>query len=193
MLLVLRETQSLHSGSHRESSCSPVRVAKGKRRNLPFPLFVVNLSCCLLNVILLYTDQWNRHHCRLVHHNQNMNRLFGRGAPKEPPPNLTDCISNVSDISKDCLPLLTDDSLSASDLLWPLGGLKSWIDWQKDLPPWSGVEEVSRTDEKDEGRPRKGKEKTWHWADNKQKMTHPCHELWVPRREHQLILLLVIF
>lgn len=25
-----------------------------------------------------------------------MNRLFGRGKPKEPPPNLTDCISNVS-------------------------------------------------------------------------------------------------
>ena len=28
-----------------------------------------------------------------------MNRLFGRGKPKEPPPNLTDAISNVS-ISK---------------------------------------------------------------------------------------------
>ena len=25
-----------------------------------------------------------------------MNRLFGRGKPKEPPPNLTDCIANVS-------------------------------------------------------------------------------------------------
>ena len=25
-----------------------------------------------------------------------MNRLFGRGKPKEPPPNLTDAISNVS-------------------------------------------------------------------------------------------------
>jgi len=24
-----------------------------------------------------------------------MNRLFGRGTPKEPPPNLTDCIANV--------------------------------------------------------------------------------------------------
>ena len=24
-----------------------------------------------------------------------MNRLFGRGKPKEPPPNLTDCVSNV--------------------------------------------------------------------------------------------------
>jgi hypothetical protein len=24
-----------------------------------------------------------------------MNRLFGRGKPKEPPPNLTDCIGNV--------------------------------------------------------------------------------------------------
>ena len=24
-----------------------------------------------------------------------MNRLFGRGKPKEPPPNLTDCIANV--------------------------------------------------------------------------------------------------
>merc|ERR1719402_1189540 len=24
-----------------------------------------------------------------------MNRLFGRGKPKEPPPNLTDCVANV--------------------------------------------------------------------------------------------------
>ena len=24
-----------------------------------------------------------------------MNRLFGKGKPKEPPPNLTDCIANV--------------------------------------------------------------------------------------------------
>ncbi|CAG2175287.1 unnamed protein product, partial [Oppiella nova] len=24
-----------------------------------------------------------------------MNRLFGRGTPKAPPPNLTDCIANV--------------------------------------------------------------------------------------------------
>lgn len=27
-----------------------------------------------------------------------MNRLFGRGKPKEPPPNLTDCIANVSNL-----------------------------------------------------------------------------------------------
>ena len=26
-----------------------------------------------------------------------MNRLFGKGKAKEPPPNLTDCIANVSD------------------------------------------------------------------------------------------------
>ena len=26
-----------------------------------------------------------------------MNRLFGKGKSKEPPPNLTDCIANVSD------------------------------------------------------------------------------------------------
>lgn len=25
-----------------------------------------------------------------------MNRLFGRGKPKEPPPNITDCIAGVS-------------------------------------------------------------------------------------------------
>ena len=30
------------------------------------------------------------HHVRT-----NMNRLFGRGKAKEPPPNLNDCISNV--------------------------------------------------------------------------------------------------
>lgn len=29
-----------------------------------------------------------------------MNRLFGRGKPKEPPPNLTDCISNVDSRSE---------------------------------------------------------------------------------------------
>ena len=27
---------------------------------------------------------------------RNMNRLFGSGKPKAPPPNLTDCITNVS-------------------------------------------------------------------------------------------------
>lgn len=30
-----------------------------------------------------------------------MNRLFGRGKPKEPPPNLTDCIANVSFSNKE--------------------------------------------------------------------------------------------
>ena len=29
-----------------------------------------------------------------------MNRIFGSGKPKAPPPNLTDCISNVSKSSK---------------------------------------------------------------------------------------------
>lgn len=29
-----------------------------------------------------------------------MNRLFGRAKPKEPPPNLTDCIAGVSFLTK---------------------------------------------------------------------------------------------
>ena len=29
-----------------------------------------------------------------------MNRLFGKGKPKEPPPNLQDCISNVDSRSE---------------------------------------------------------------------------------------------
>merc|ERR1711983_443794 len=32
---------------------------------------------------------------RNLHHKFIMNRLFGKGKPKEPPPNLTDCIANV--------------------------------------------------------------------------------------------------
>lgn len=33
---------------------------------------------------------------RLLPHYKRMNRLFGRGKPKGPAPNLGDCISNVS-------------------------------------------------------------------------------------------------
>lgn len=42
-----------------------------------------------------------------------MNRIFGRGKPKEPGPSITDCISNVSvlEIASNCL---IDDSLDDS-------------------------------------------------------------------------------
>ena len=76
-----------------------------------------------------------------------MNRLFGRGGPKEPPPNLTDCIANVSTGSR-C------PSLPMS--LFPSGGLAGRVHRQEDRPSGPGVEQIQGADEKDEGRPGKG-------------------------------------
>ena len=56
-----------------------------------------------------------------------MNRLFGRGKPKEPPPNLTDAISNVSSSKSNskCLPACLSilASMHVRSLLFLFGNL----------------------------------------------------------------------
>lgn len=75
-----------------------------------------------------------------------MNRLFGRGAPKEPPPNLTDCIANVS----------TRNLFPSCHLPVVIGGFTCRVHRQEDRPSGPGVEQVQGADEKDERRAGKG-------------------------------------
>ena len=56
-----------------------------------------------------------------------MNRLFGRGKPKEPPPNLTDAISNVS-ISKSTW--MSSSQMSTSTYTYIMYAINFSLGWQ---------------------------------------------------------------
>ena len=51
----------------------------------------------------IFTIRISYSNSRNFQHKLIMNRLFGKGKGKEPPPNLTDCIANVSVTQKNII------------------------------------------------------------------------------------------
>ena len=61
-----------------------------------------------------------------------MNRLFGKGKPKEPPPNLNDVVANVS----------TRESYTRIKIPSISGGQQGWVSWQENCQAWCWVAEI---------------------------------------------------